>query len=287
MTAGLSAVVVGADRLGNIPDLLKGHNISITHHISGRDPSHQKKTLQLPSGTQLVILLTDFLGHNVMKTFRNAAQRGGIRVVACRRSVCSMQQALQQWPVPARGLGHGALIPTRFRPGDQPTIDQDWEACGPVARSAAKRIKRRRTFGSDGVFYSCLPPCRPLGRGMRRLIGRPRGPRPPCGRPGGGRRCSAWPSTPWSCSRRGPRRRRWGVNETVVTQVDANVRIAAAQRVEEDQVAGLELVLVDRGAVLGDLGGVAGQLQAERTLGGVRNQAAAIETGIGELPPKR
>ncbi|EFF76638.1 hypothetical protein HMPREF0004_2022 [Achromobacter piechaudii ATCC 43553] len=96
MTAGLSAVVVGADRLGNIPDLLKGHNISITHHISGRDPSHQKKTLQLPSGTQLVILLTDFLGHNVMKTFRNAAQRGGIRVVACRRSVCSMQQALQQ-----------------------------------------------------------------------------------------------------------------------------------------------------------------------------------------------
>lgn len=103
MTTGLSAVVVGADRLGNIPDLLKGHNISITHHISGRDPSHQKKTLQLPSGTQLVILLTDFLGHNVMKTFRNAAQRGGIRVVACRRSVCSMQQALQQCGLCARG----------------------------------------------------------------------------------------------------------------------------------------------------------------------------------------
>ena len=34
-------VIVGADRLGNIPDLLKDHNISITHHISGRDPSHR------------------------------------------------------------------------------------------------------------------------------------------------------------------------------------------------------------------------------------------------------
>jgi hypothetical protein len=89
------AVIVGADRLGNIPDLLKRLNIAITHHISGRDPSHQKKTLQLPSGTDLVILLTDFLGHNVMKTFRQAAQRSGIRVVACRRSVCSMQQALE------------------------------------------------------------------------------------------------------------------------------------------------------------------------------------------------
>ena len=92
----VSAVVVGADRLGNIPDLLKIHNISIKHHISGRDPAHQKKTLQLPSGTDLLILLTDFLGHNVMKTFRAAATKSGIRVVACRRSVCSMKQALTQ-----------------------------------------------------------------------------------------------------------------------------------------------------------------------------------------------
>ena len=129
MTAGLSAVVVGADRLGNIPDLLKGHNISITHHISGRDPSHQKKTLQLPSGTQLVILLTDFLGHNVMKTFRNAAQRGGIRVVACRRSVCSMQQALQQWPV---------------RAGSARCTDSD---AVPAGRSADNRSRLGRPAG--------------------------------------------------------------------------------------------------------------------------------------------
>jgi hypothetical protein len=92
----LSAIVVGADRLGNIPNLLRGHNIAITHHFSGLDPAHQKKTLALPSGTQVVILLTDFLGHNVMKTFRNAAQKSGVKVVACRRSVCAMQQALEQ-----------------------------------------------------------------------------------------------------------------------------------------------------------------------------------------------
>lgn len=96
MSQPVSAVIVGADRLGNIPDVLKGHNISILQHISGRDPSHQKKTLQLPSGAQLLILLTDFLGHNVMKTFRAAAQRSGVRVLACRRSVCSVKQALAQ-----------------------------------------------------------------------------------------------------------------------------------------------------------------------------------------------
>src|SRR5690606_17600847 len=96
MSQYVSAVVVGADRLGNIPELLKAHNIAIRHHISGRDPAHQKKTLQLPSGTELLILLTDFLGHNVMKTFRAAAQKAGVRVLACRRSVCSMKQALNQ-----------------------------------------------------------------------------------------------------------------------------------------------------------------------------------------------
>lgn len=94
MSQFVQAVIVGADRLGNIPDLLKGHNIAISHHISGRDPAHQKKTLQLPSGTELLILLTDFLGHNVMKTFRAAAQRAGVKVLACRRSVCSLKQAL-------------------------------------------------------------------------------------------------------------------------------------------------------------------------------------------------
>ena len=96
MNPSLSAVIVGADRLGNIPDLLRRHNISILQHVSGRDPAHQKKSMQLPSGTQLVILLTDFLGHNVMKTFRCAAGQRGVPVLACRRSVCSMQQALEQ-----------------------------------------------------------------------------------------------------------------------------------------------------------------------------------------------
>ncbi|MFW8565732.1 DUF2325 domain-containing protein [Orrella sp. 11846] len=92
----LNAVVVGADRLGNIPDLLSLHNIRITHHVSGRHPSHQRRAMQLPSDTELVILLTDFLGHNVMKSFRQAAQRAGAKVMACRRSVCDMQKALTQ-----------------------------------------------------------------------------------------------------------------------------------------------------------------------------------------------
>src|SRR5699024_12653138 len=90
------AVIVGADRLGKIPQLLKKHNIRVSRHISGRDPAQQKKGLQLPSGTEVLILLTDFLGHNVMKSFRAAAKKAGVQVVACRSAVSSTQQALAQ-----------------------------------------------------------------------------------------------------------------------------------------------------------------------------------------------
>ncbi|MBX9810234.1 MAG: DUF2325 domain-containing protein, partial [Burkholderiales bacterium] len=85
----MNAVLVGADRLGNIPDTLAGMGIMITHHISGRQAGHQRRLPNLPKGTQLLILFTDFLGHNVMRHFRDLARSQAVPVVACRRStVC-------------------------------------------------------------------------------------------------------------------------------------------------------------------------------------------------------
>ncbi|MBQ1658091.1 MAG: DUF2325 domain-containing protein [Rhodocyclaceae bacterium] len=90
----MNALVVGADRLGNIPDVLDQFGIRIAAHVSGRESAHQRRSAPLPAGTQLVILFTDFLGHNVMQRFREAAAREGVMVVCCRRSVCALQQAL-------------------------------------------------------------------------------------------------------------------------------------------------------------------------------------------------
>lgn len=90
----MEALVVGADRLGNIPDVLKQFGIRICGHISGRDSTHQRRTAPLPAGVEIVILFTDFLGHNVMQRFRQAASREGVMLVCCRRSVCALQEAL-------------------------------------------------------------------------------------------------------------------------------------------------------------------------------------------------
>lgn len=90
----MNALIVGADRLGNIPDVLAGFGIRIAAHVSGRETAHQRRSAPLPSGIEMVILFTDFLGHNVMQRFREAASREGVAVVCCRRSVCALQQAL-------------------------------------------------------------------------------------------------------------------------------------------------------------------------------------------------
>jgi hypothetical protein len=86
-------LVVGADRLGNIPELLAEFDIRIAAHVSGRQPGHQKRAA-LPAGVQLVILFTDFLGHNVMRQFRDRARAQGLPVLCCRRSTASLRQAI-------------------------------------------------------------------------------------------------------------------------------------------------------------------------------------------------
>jgi len=92
----MNAVVVGADRLGNIPELLEKIGIRVTNHISGRAVSHQRQVAALPSNTNLLILFTDFLNHNVMQSYRSRARSQGIRVLACRRSASCLLMEMQR-----------------------------------------------------------------------------------------------------------------------------------------------------------------------------------------------
>ncbi|TDR81963.1 DUF2325 domain-containing protein [Paludibacterium purpuratum] len=90
----MNAMLVGADTLGNIPDVLNQFGITIQRHVSGRNSAHQRKLDKLPVDTELLILFTDFLGHNVMRHFRALASQENVRFIACRRSVCALRQSL-------------------------------------------------------------------------------------------------------------------------------------------------------------------------------------------------
>jgi hypothetical protein len=93
----MNALVVGADRLGNIPDVLQNFGISILDHVSGRQSAHQRRSAAIGRNTQLVILFTDFLGHNVMKSFRSLAEAEGVPVIACRRSASCLTVSLSRF----------------------------------------------------------------------------------------------------------------------------------------------------------------------------------------------
>lgn len=93
----MNAVVVGADRLGNIPEALAGFGIQIERHVSGRASAHQRSLPALPRNTQLLILFTDFLSHNVMNSYRSQARIQGIAVIACRRSASCLVQSVRRF----------------------------------------------------------------------------------------------------------------------------------------------------------------------------------------------
>jgi hypothetical protein len=90
-------VVVGADRLGNIDAVLRQRGFSNYLHVTGRNPAAQRGWGKAMQEMRLMILFTDFLGHNVMRSFRRLAKQHNVPFVACRRSVVSLSAALDRY----------------------------------------------------------------------------------------------------------------------------------------------------------------------------------------------
>ncbi|EDN69496.1 conserved hypothetical protein [Beggiatoa sp. PS] len=89
-------IIVGADRLGNIENLLKERGFSKLKHISGRYPKAQKCQPVSTTNAKLMVLFTDFVGHNVMRNFRQQARKHSIPFIACKRSVCDLTHCLDR-----------------------------------------------------------------------------------------------------------------------------------------------------------------------------------------------
>lgn len=93
----MNAMLIGADHLGNIPAALSGLEIRIVQHVSGRLAAHQRRLPCVPKNVELLIMFTDFIGHNVMRSYRCQAQAQGIPVIASRRSASCLISSLQRY----------------------------------------------------------------------------------------------------------------------------------------------------------------------------------------------
>lgn len=82
----MKALVVGGDKLGNIPLLLSNSGIENYIHWSGRKKNIRRK--KLPQNINLVIVLYDYIGHNLKDNIKKQSQAMGVPCIFSKRA-CS------------------------------------------------------------------------------------------------------------------------------------------------------------------------------------------------------
>jgi hypothetical protein len=88
-----SLLIVGADHLGVIPDKLTTVGFDEVLHVNGRNTRMVKK--EIPEGISCILVLTDFVNHNLTGVIKKRAKKNSIPVFYAKRSWCSIYQALQ------------------------------------------------------------------------------------------------------------------------------------------------------------------------------------------------
>jgi hypothetical protein len=87
----MSVVIVGGDHLGSIPKELDKIGVTDIEHVTGR--TGQKMRGKIPEKADLIILLCDFVNHNLAGT-------RGIPIIYAKRSWSSIYQKIKDSRIP-------------------------------------------------------------------------------------------------------------------------------------------------------------------------------------------
>ncbi|MTI65314.1 MAG: DUF2325 domain-containing protein [Firmicutes bacterium] len=82
----MTVLIVGGDRLGNIPDVLYSNGFNEYIHWTGRKKGIRNK--KIPSNTDVIIILYDYIGHNLTNIVRKQSKSMDIPCIFSKRS-CS------------------------------------------------------------------------------------------------------------------------------------------------------------------------------------------------------
>lgn len=86
-------LIIGADRLGNIETNLKDYGFGSITHINGRKVKMVHKAI--PEQVDLILILTDYINHNLANVIKSKAKKRNIPTVFARRSWCSIAKTLE------------------------------------------------------------------------------------------------------------------------------------------------------------------------------------------------
>lgn len=91
----MSILVIGGDHLGNIKDKLNQKGFDEIGHITGRKKRDRK--IKISQNTDLVLVLTDFIGHNMVEIIKEESRKNNVSVIFSRRSWTCMYKNIEEY----------------------------------------------------------------------------------------------------------------------------------------------------------------------------------------------
>ena len=91
----MSVLIIGGDKVNGIVSKLYEMGVTKHKHWDSRRNSTSHK--QIPSDTDAVILLTDFLKHNSMFQFKKEAKKKNIPLICSRRGISSVETKFNEF----------------------------------------------------------------------------------------------------------------------------------------------------------------------------------------------
>jgi hypothetical protein len=87
-----SLLIIGADHLGNIPKQLRKIGYKEVTHFDGRKVQMVKR--KIPEHIDLILVLTDYINHNLSTVIKQKAKEKEIPICYAKRSWSSIHQVL-------------------------------------------------------------------------------------------------------------------------------------------------------------------------------------------------
>ena len=89
-----SMLIIGGDHLGQITKKLEGEGFKEVIHLNGRKKQMIRK--EIPRKVDLILVLTDFINHNLSGVIKRQAQEQGIPICFSKRSWSFIHEEIQK-----------------------------------------------------------------------------------------------------------------------------------------------------------------------------------------------
>ena len=86
----MTVLLVGADKLGNMPKELEDHGASEIIHWSGR----KEKNRDIPRNVDMILVIHDYVSHALMNSVKGQAKRRRLPIIFAKRGVAELKQVL-------------------------------------------------------------------------------------------------------------------------------------------------------------------------------------------------